>query len=172
MSLLKWVAVVVLGASLGIARAAEGDFTLTDAAGVSHDLKEYRGKWVVVNFWATWCPRCLEEIPGLIAFHTKHKDHDAVVVGVDYEDIGDEQLSRFVKKFAISYPVLRADPDESQVFGELPALPTTFLINPQGERVARQVGPITAAGLESYIRRKTASQVKQPPTALPATGYK
>jgi len=169
-SLLKWVAVVVLGASLGIAHAAESDFTLTDAAGVSHDLKEYRGKWVVVNFWATWCPPCLEEIPDLIAFHAKHKDLDAVVVGVDYEDIGDEQLSRFVKKLAISYPVLRADPDESQEFGEVPALPTTFLINPQGEKVARQVGPITATALESYIRRKSAAQVKQPPVAVPSHG--
>ena len=162
MSLRNWVAVVALSAGLGVAQAAERDFTLSDAAGVRHDLKDYRGKWVVVNYWATWCPPCLEEIPDLIKFHDKHKDHDAVVVGVDYEDLTATQLAGHVKQLGISYPVMQADPSVNPAFGDVPGLPTTFLINPQGELVAKQVGPITAAALESYIHRKSAAQAKPP----------
>ncbi len=167
MSLLKWVAVVVLGVGLGAVQAAEPDFTLSDPQGVRHDLKDYRGKWVVVNYWATWCPPCLEEIPDLIKFHNKHKDRDAVVVGVDYEDLPAQQLASHVKQLGISYPVMQADPSVVPIFGDVPGLPTTFLINPQGELVAKQNGPITAAALESYIRRKSALPTKPP--VLPAT---
>jgi thiol-disulfide isomerase/thioredoxin len=176
-SLLKWVAVGVLSAGLGVGQAAELDFTLSDANGVRHDLKDYRGKWVVVNYWATWCPPCLEEIPDLIKFHDKHKNFDAVVVGVDYEDITAQQLAGHVRKLGISYPVMQADPSVNPSFGDVPGLPTTFLINPEGELVAKQTGPITVTALESYMRRKSAVQAKPPiapasaPTAVPNRGF-
>lgn len=175
MSLRKWVAVVVLGASLGAGQAAERDFTLSDANGVRHELKDYRGKWVVVNYWATWCPPCLGEIPDLIKFHDKHKDRDAVVIGVDYEDISAQQLAVHVQRLGISYPVMQDDPSVDPQFGAVPGLPTTFLINPQGELVARQTGPITATALEGYMRRKSAAPAKPPvapasPATVPANG--
>lgn len=59
--------------------AAEPDYAPRDYKGVEHRLSDYRGKWVVMNFWATWCPPCLEEIPELAKFHAEHKDKDAVV---------------------------------------------------------------------------------------------
>ena len=169
---LRWVVPALV---LALAATAALAFDVRDTDGKRHRLADYRGKWVVVNFWATWCPPCLEEIPDLIKFHNKHKDLDAVVVGVDYEDITAQQLAGEVTKLGINYPVMQADPSVNPSFGDVPGLPTTFLINPQGELVAKQTGPITATALESYIRRKSAAQAKPPvspavPAAVPSRG--
>ena len=61
---------------------------MPDLSGKMRSLEDYRGKWVIVNYWATWCPPCQEEIPDLVDFHDSHKDTDAVVLGVNFEDIG------------------------------------------------------------------------------------
>lgn len=138
----------------GLARAGV-DFTLPDVEGKERSLSEFRGKWVVVNYWATWCPPCLEEIPDLVDFHERHKDRDAVVVGINYEDIDPKQLRAFVEEYFISYPVLvssdMAPPNPDMPVG---GLPTTYIISPEGELVARQVGSITADLLEKYLARK------------------
>jgi thiol-disulfide isomerase/thioredoxin len=130
------------------------DYSLPDLDGVEHSLQQYRGKWVVVNYWATWCPPCQEEIPDLVDFYERHKDGDAVVLGVNFEDIGAEQLAAFVDSFMISYPVLRSDPLPVTPLGTVPGLPTTFIVDPEGRPVARQVGPVTGEQLDAYIERK------------------
>lgn len=151
----KWCALGLLLVGLPAVVAAEAvEYTLPDLAGKPHSMEQYRGKWVVVNYWATWCPPCLEEIPDLVDFHDRHKNHDAVVVGVNFEDIGGEQLSNFVDSYMMSYPVLRSDPLPVTPLGEVPGLPTTYLIDPEGNKVARQVGPITGEQLEAYIESK------------------
>ena len=138
----------------GTAVAEPVDYSLPDMSGKTHSLEDYRGKWVVVNYWATWCPPCQEEIPDLIEFHDQHKDSDAVVLGINFEDIGTEQLTAFVDSFLISYPVLRSEPLAATPLGTVPGLPTTFIIDPDGIPVARQVGPVTRKQLEDYIEKK------------------
>ena len=130
------------------------DYSLPDLNGKTHSIADYRGKWVIVNYWATWCPPCLEEIPELVDFHERHKDSDAVVLGVNFEDIGVEQLNSFVDSLFISYPILRSEPLPATPLGPIPGLPTTYIIAPDGSPVARQVGPITGEQLEDYIARK------------------
>lgn len=129
------------------------DFTLLDLDGKKHRLADYRGKWVLVNYWATWCPPCLEEIPELEVFHSNHKDSDAVVLGVNMEDISLEKLQAFVEDQFISYPILRSKPASRTELGGITGLPTSYLVSPQGRVVARQVGPITAQLLDDYLEK-------------------
>lgn len=130
------------------------DFTLNDVNGKPRSLSEFRGKWVIVNYWATWCPPCLDEIPDLVEFHDRHKDKDAVVLGINYEDVDSEYLHEFIDTHFMTYPVLRMDPEPVTPLGPVFGLPTTYIISPQGERVARQEGPITGAAIEEYLKRK------------------
>jgi thiol-disulfide isomerase/thioredoxin len=136
--------------STGHVRAA-ADVVFTDLDGKVHRIGDYRGKWVIVNYWATWCPPCLEEIPELVQFHEEHKDTDAVVLGVNSEDITPERLREFVDSFLVTYPVIPAEPSASSPFGPLPGLPITFLVSPEGEVVARQIGGVTREAIERFI---------------------
>ncbi|MGB5406358.1 MAG: TlpA disulfide reductase family protein [Thiogranum sp.] len=146
------VVFMILFAVTGVAEPV--DYSLPDVNGKKHSLADYKGKWVIVNYWATWCPPCQEEIPDLVEFHDRHKDDDAVVIGINFEDIGEEQLSAFVDSFLISYPILRSEPLAETPLGSIPGLPTTFIIAPDGSPVARQVGPVTGKQLDDYIARK------------------
>ena len=126
-------------------------FNLTDLQGKNHTLKGYAGKWLIVNYWATWCPPCLDEIPELVEFHDKHKGKDAVVLGIDYEDVDGKFLQEFVEQNFISYPIIRAKPGIRSPFGPIYGLPTTFLVSPEGEVVASKTGGVTLKDLEDSI---------------------
>jgi len=148
------VLAVALCATVPGAAAAEDDFTLPDMDGTPHSLSDYRGKWVLVNYWATWCPPCLEELPELEVFHSGSEGR-AVVLGVNMEEIGKPQLRAFVEQQFLSFPILVASarPTRDQLIGPVEAMPTSYLITPDGEVVARQVGQITAQAISSFIER-------------------
>jgi len=116
------------------------EFSLPDLDGKLHTLMPYRGKWIIINYWATDCPPCLKEIPELERFHQSHKDKDAVVVGVNYEDIKLPWLEDFIKSVKMTYPVLRAEPDSVTPFGPIKILPTTIIISPEGELMGAGFG--------------------------------
>jgi len=137
-----------------VASASELTKPFIDLKGKTLRLADYRGKWVVVNYWATWCPPCKQEIPELIMFHEKHKAKNAVVVGIDMEEPDPKRLLQFVDDNMISYPVTIYGKN-TPVLGAVPGLPTTFIIDPQGEVVARQVGMIDGEILEDFIARHT-----------------
>lgn len=141
------------------AMAGQPDFALTDLNGKIHRLSDYRGKWVVVNYWATWCPPCLDEIPELEDFYSKHHQRDAVVVGINYEDSDPDYLKSFVDGNMISYPILRADLSRPPVFGRLYGLPTTFIVSPDGKLVQTKTGAVSKAFLESVIEKFNKSDV-------------
>lgn len=134
------------------------DFTLPDLDGKERSLSEFRGKWVLVNYWATWCPPCLAEMPELELFHNQHKDKDAMVIGIAMEDMDPQRLKRFMENQFISYPILQTSPGTHTELGAVPALPTSYLISPEGEVVARQVGTVTGEIIENYINKYNKQQ--------------
>ena len=129
------------------------DYKLPDTDGKIQSLDQYEGKWLIVNYWATWCRSCMKEIPELIDFH-KNNDHDAVVVGINYEAIDRKKLKKFVDTKPIPYPVLSTLPVRKTPLGPVPALPATYIINPQGKVVAGQIGIVTRENLEAYIAQQ------------------
>ena len=144
---------LVLGCALAICSlpAAAVDYTLLDLHGRPHALDRYLGNWVVVNYWATWCTTCRREIPELVALHENGRAGGVVVIGVNFERIDDDRLEAFVAGHGIGYPVLRDEPVPVTAIGKVPALPTTYIIDPQGRVVAGEVGLVTREQLEDYI---------------------
>ena len=138
------------------------DFTLPDLDGKPRQLSEFRGQWVLVNYWATWCPPCLDELPELEVFHANHQATDAVVIGINKEDIPLPQLRAFVEEQFLSFPILRDGAHAITVFGPVTMLPTSFLITPQGEVVASQVGPVDAESIERFIENHEQQQTDKP----------
>lgn len=133
-------------------------FSSQDLAGKEHKLSDYKGKWVIVNYWATWCPPCLDEIPELVEFHEEHSKSDAkinaLVLGVNYENVDDTYLKSFVDEYFISYPILKADLNRTPPFGRVHGLPTTFVISPDGKLVETKIGTVDMEWLESVIKPK------------------
>ena len=127
------------------------DMPLTAINGDQVNLNRYQGRWIVVNYWATWCPPCIEEMPELQAFHNDHVEKDAVVVGINSELISRDQLKSFLDTYFITYPIFLSKPTQQSELGLIPGLPTTFLVSPQGKVVARQIGPVTRDMLEQFI---------------------
>ena len=134
------------------------DYQLPDLDGQVQSLDQYKGKWVVVNYWATWCGTCMKELPDLVSLHEDNKAGDIVVVGVNFESINQERLKAFVAEHSIPYTVLRTEPVRMTPLGAVPALPTTYIIDPNGKMVAGEVGIVTQQDLEAYIKGKKASE--------------
>ncbi|MBU1223193.1 MAG: TlpA family protein disulfide reductase [Gammaproteobacteria bacterium] len=129
------------------------DFRVTDTNGKTHTLSGYKGKWVLVNYWATWCPPCLEEIPDLIALN-ENKKNNLVVIGIAMDYRNAKQVTDFAEGLFVDYPIVLGTPKIVSQIGPVQGLPTTYLYNPDGKMVAQQVGLITRAAVESYIASK------------------
>jgi thiol-disulfide isomerase/thioredoxin len=147
-SLLKMMIMIVCMVGVGLAQAADG-FVMKDLNGKTHRLADYKGKWVIVNYWATWCPPCQEEIPDLIALYDKRKD--VVVFGVAMEYQSAKEIRSFVDDNLISYPVILGTDQLTQSIGPAEVLPTTYIYNPQGQLAKVHRGLITKAYLEKLL---------------------
>jgi thiol-disulfide isomerase/thioredoxin len=118
--------------------------------GKSFDLAAERGKWVIVNFWATWCSPCIKEMPDISKFVASRDDVRAIGLAFGGEKLAD--VSDFLKAHPVQYPIanvpLETPPKD---FGAPKALPTTYLIAPDGSIAKKFTGPITTADLEKAI---------------------
>lgn len=135
--------------------AAAAEFKLTDTKGKVHRLSDYKGKWVLVNLWATWCPPCLKEIPDLVSLYNARKDKNLMVIGLSLDAAAAKKsVLSFIKKNEISYPIVLGDYNMAASIGEFEGLPTTFIFDPAGKLVARESGVITRSDVEKYISSK------------------
>jgi len=134
--------------------AAAANFMLNDMSGNKHQLANYKGKWVLVNYWATWCPPCLEEVPDLVNLYDHRKQKDLMVIGVvfDYKDV--KEVKDYVDDMLMSYPIVLGDDSVTAQIGSAQVLPTTYIYNPQGVLVKIKRGLIT----REYIERMMAGK--------------
>jgi thiol-disulfide isomerase/thioredoxin len=146
-------ALVLLTLCLLALPAAAESFSLKDLNSKTHTLADYKGKWVLVNFWATWCPPCLEEIPDLIMLNDKRKDVVVIGVAMDYKD--KKEIAKFADDNLMSYPIVLGDDSVINQFGTADVLPTTFIFNPQGKLVKLHRGLLTRKFVEKLISEKT-----------------
>lgn len=128
-------------------------FQFQDSTGKIHKLDDYKGRWVLINFWATWCPPCLEEIPDLIALHNERKDIVVIGVAMDFSD--PNEVMKFVKKMAISYPTVLGNRKIAAQLDEVSMLPSTYFYDPEGKPAARKLGLITRESIEKFIDSET-----------------
>ena len=150
---------LLLVAVLWVSTASAEAFTVVDAKGKTHHLQDYKGKWVLVNFWATWCPPCLEEMPDLQKLHETHKDLVVIGIAMDYKD--PKYVISFAEDLLVTFPIVLGDQKIAAQFGRLSGLPTTYLYSPQGNLAAQNVGALTRQSVERYIDQWRAS-AKQP----------
>ena len=128
-------------------------FELTDTKGNVFTEKNTHGKYLVVNFWATWCTPCLKEIPAFVKFYNKNSDH-VEILGLDYEPVNLLVIDEFIERFSINYPlVLFNDKNDSEYsnFGDIVGMPTTQIYNPKGELLHTFMGEITIEDLNKFI---------------------
>ena len=114
---------------------------------------ELEGKIVVIDFWATWCPPCRAEIPDYVAMQESYRDQGVVFVGISLDQgAGAEgKVSKFMQDQAINYPIVMGNPEVTEAFGGVQAIPTTFVVDREGQLVNRKVGYKPAAYFEAIF---------------------
>jgi len=116
------------------------NFKLKDASGDVVNLADYRGKVVLVNFWATWCGPCEVEIPWFVEFEQKYKDQGFAVLGISMDDDGWKAVRPYIASHKINYRVMIGSEVVSQQFGDIDSLPTSFILDRQGRIATNHVG--------------------------------
>lgn len=136
-------------------------FSLHDIAGRNVSLANLKGKVVILNFWATWCPSCREEIPALIALQVKYQSQ-LQVIGISEDEDGPKEVVGFAQRAGINYPLAMATKELIAEYGGVPVLPTSFVIDPQGRVVQRHIDLHDYPGYEREVRALVGLPVDMP----------
>jgi peroxiredoxin len=134
-------------------RKSAPDFTLKDSNGKTVTLSEYKGKVVLLNFWATWCGPCKIEIPWFMDFEQRYKDRGFAVLGVSMDEEGWDAVKPYVDEKRINYRVAMGNDSVGDLYGGIESLPTTFVIDRDGRVAAAHKGLISKSEYENEIQQ-------------------
>lgn len=129
------------------------DFELVSLDGRKVKLSDFRGKAVVLNFWATWCAPCKVEMPWFVDLQKHYASDGLEIVGVAMDDSDPQKIAQFASEMGVNYPVLLGTNKVSEAYGDVEYLPTTFYINRQGKIVGKVAGLIDKAQIENDARK-------------------
>lgn len=126
------------------------DFKLADLNGQTLNLSSYRGKVVLLDFWATWCEPCREETPHLVDLQNKYGSQGLQVIGVSMDD-GPEPVRDFYQRFKMNYPVVMGDASTGELYGGVLGLPIAFVIAPDGRITSKHIGSTDISVFEKEV---------------------
>jgi peroxiredoxin len=148
----------------GHERRQAPDFALKDADGKTVRLSDYRGKVVLLDFWATWCGPCKIEIPWFMEFERTYRDRGFAVIGISMDEEGWDAVKPFVADLAVNYRMVLGNDQVAEEYGGVEALPTTFLIDREGKIAAVHVGLASKSefknGIEQLLQNSAASTAR------------
>jgi len=155
------------------------DFELKTLEGKNVKLSDYRGKAVLLNFWATWCEPCKLEMPWIVDLNKKYGPQGLVTLGVAMDDSSEADIAKFAKDMNVNYPILLGKESVGDEYGGMEFLPTTFYIGRDGKIVKSNFGIKGADDIESYIKLALATpapagaqEAAVPQTSPPAPAAK
>lgn len=135
------------------------DFELTSLDGKKVKLSDYRGKAILLNFWATWCSPCKVEMPWFVDLQKKYGNDGLVVLGIAMDDTETDKIAKFASEMGVNYPVLLGTDKVSEQYGNVEYLPTSFYIDREGRIVGKGTGLLGRAEIEENIQKALASRV-------------
>ena len=124
---------------------------LHDSQGNVINSSQFKGKWIIINYWAGWCDGCIKEIPELNNFYRNNKNQNVLLFGVNYDQLSFDVLRQAVQRLHIKFPVLAEDPNTLWNFGDISIIPVTYIINPQGKVVKKILGANTEQSLTDTL---------------------
>lgn len=136
---------------LSMTSCSHSNSTLHDTEGNALGIQQFKGKWIIINYWAAWCEGCVKEIPELNNFYQHNHNNNIVLLGVNYDHIPMPDLNEWVNKERISYPVVVEDPSTVFKLTDVDVLPMTFIIDPHGVVVKSIAGPNTEKSLTDIL---------------------
>lgn len=152
---------LLLNSSATLAYEKVSDFSFTDLQGKNHKFSDFRGKWVLVNYWAIYCPPCRDEIPDIKRFAENNPD-EFIVLGMDAGGSSNDEINAFKKELDINYPLIPMQESTMLSFGIIMGIPTSYIVNPKGEIVDKYVGIITYDDLDYYVNPPIFKQASRP----------
>jgi len=133
------------------------DFELADVSGKKVHLSDFKGKVVILDFWATWCGPCRMEIPEFVKLQDKYRDKGLAIVGLSLDSDGESAVRPFATKHDINYTMLLATDDTARLYGGVVGIPTTFILDRQGRIVKKFIGVMPSETFEQAIQPLLAS---------------
>ncbi len=128
-------------------------FQLQTLEGQPVSLADIEGKVAIIDFWATWCPPCVKEIPEFIELYQAYRDQGLVILGISMDQAGPEVVRNFVAKNGVTYPVAMFNPEVVEAYEVFTGIPTTFILDRQGQVVQKVVGYHPKSFFESEIKK-------------------